>query len=436
MIRFAVSFVVILIAALPARAATDIIEVTSPGGIKAWLVQETSIPMVALQMSFRGGSAIDPVGKEGATNLMMGLLEEGSGEMDAVAFLTATEEIAARYSWDAYRDSVSIDAEMLTSNLDASVALLRQAIMTPTFDDVAFERVKSQVISSLQSDSTDPNQIAGTKLRSISFPGHPYAVGTDGTIESVSALTRDDMVDAHQRALVRSRAIVSAVGDITPEELGRVLDTLLGDLPEDGPPLPPKTTMAVGGGITVVELDTPQSVAIFGHEGMPREDPDYLAAYVLNEIMGGSGLESRLMREVREKRGLTYGVYSYLAPFDAAAQYLGNVASANDRVAQAIDVVRDEWRKMAETGITQEELDAAKTYLTGAYPLRFDSNVKIAGILVGLQIVGLPIDYVKTRNDQINAITLDDMNRVAARLFNPEALHVVVVGKPEGLDAD
>ena len=185
----------------------------------------------------------------------------------------------------------------------------------------------------------------------------------------------------------------------------------------------------------MVPFDVPQSVAIFGHEGIARDDPDFFAAFVLNEILGGGGFEARLMEEVREKRGLTYGVYSYLVPKDHAALYLGRVSSANDRIAEAIEVIRDEWSRMAEAGVTEEELEIAKTYLTGAYPLRFDGNGPIANILVGMQMDDLPVDYVNTRNAKIEAITLDDIKRVAARVLKPEALHFVVVGQPEGLDS-
>jgi len=185
----------------------------------------------------------------------------------------------------------------------------------------------------------------------------------------------------------------------------------------------------------VVPFDTPQSVVTFGQEGLERHDPDFFAAYVMNTILGGSGRQSRLMEEVREKRGLTYGVYSYLLPKDYAALYMGRVASANDRVAQAVQVIKDEWVKMAKNGVTAEELEGAKTYLTGAYPLRFDGNGPIANILVAMQMDDLPIDYIATRNDRINAVTLKDIARVAKRLVRPDDLHFVVVGQPEGLES-
>ena len=431
--RMIASFLALIAMALPLRAATAIQEIKTPGGITVWLVEEHSIPIVAIELSFRGGTSLDPKGKEGATYLMTGLLEEGAGDLDAEAFLRKTEELAARFSYRAFRDNVAISAEMLSENAGESVELLRLALSQPTFDDVAVERVRRQVLSGLASDATDPDEVASAKFREISFPEHPYGAVEAGSTGSVAALNRDDLVAAHKGALVKSRVYVGVVGDVTPEQAAALVDTLVGELPEEGPSPPPRTEMAVGGGVTVVDLDIPQSVALFGHKGIERDHPDYLTAYVLNEIFGGNGLESRLQREVREKRGLTYGVYTFLNPSDLATQVMGSVASANGRIAEALDVIRNEWRLLAEEGVTAEELEAAKLYLTGAYPLRFDSNARIAGNLVGMQSIGLPIDYVKTRNDQVNAVTLEDINRVARELFRPDELHFVVVGKPEGI---
>ena len=418
-----------------AQAATDIEEFTTPGGVEVWLVNEPSIPIVALEVSFKGGASLDLPGKEGATYLMAGLLEEGAGDLDATQFLEATEELAASFSYRAFRDTVSIEAEMLKENVGEALDLLKLALTQPRFEEVAFERVKQQVLSSLTQDKTDPDEMAGTALRAMSFPGHPYGIREEGTLETMGALTAEDVRTAHRNALVRSRMYVGVVGDITAEELGPLIDRLLGDLPEDGPPLPEKTEMAVGGGTTVIDFATPQSVALFAHGGIARDDPDFLAAYLLNEILGGSGVESRLYREVRQKRGLTYGVYSYLAPFNHASQFMGSVASANDRIADAVTVIKDEWTRLAEEGVTAQELEDAKLYVTGAYPLRFDSNAKIAGILVGLQLAGLPSDYVKTRNDQMQAVTLEQINDVASRLLQPDALRFVIVGQPKGLES-
>ncbi|MBL4751303.1 MAG: insulinase family protein [Amylibacter sp.] len=419
--------------AVAVLAETDIQEITTKGGITAWLVEEHSIPFIALEVSFKGGASLDAPDKAGATYLMTGLLEEGSGDMDATAFSKETEGLAASFGYDAGRDSVSISAQVLTENRDQALALLKQALMQPTFNEVAFDRVKKQVISIVQSSETDPGDIAGRTLRALAYPGHPYSQPLEGTPETVAGLTVEDVRKAHKGAFAKDRMFVSVVGDITAAELGPMLDKLLGDLPETGPALPQKTTFAASGGLTVVDFDTPQAVAIWAHAGIDRDDPEFFAAYLLNHILGGSGFTARLTQEVREKRGLTYGVYSYLAPYDYVSVMGGSVSSSNDRIKTAIEVVQDEWRKMAENGATEAELEAAKKFLTGAYPLRFDGNGRIAGLLVGMQMQGYPIDYPKTRNDKINAVTLDQVNAVAKWLLKPDAMRFVVVGKPEGL---
>ncbi len=421
------------LAALPLKAATDIQVVTSPGGITAWLVQEPSIPMVALQFSFRGGASQDAPDKLGATNLMVGLLEEGATGISATEFAERSDELGARFRFNTGRDSVSITASILTSNLDESVALLRLALVEPAFGEVAFERVRGQVNSGLRSDETDPQAIGGTAFRAMTFPDHAYGRPTDGTLETVAALTPEDMRVAHRNALGRNNVLIGVVGDITPEALGLLLDELLGELPDDIVDNVPDVQPVLESGITVIQFDTPQSVVIFAQPGLKRDDPDYLAAYVLNHIVGGRSSTARLNVEVREKRGLTYGISSFLLPYQHSALYMGHFNSGNDTVAEAVRIVQEEWAKVADAGVTAEELETAKRYLTGAYALRFDGNAEIAGILAGLQVARLPLSYISDRNALVNAVSVEDINRVAATLYQPENLRFVVVGQPEGL---
>ncbi len=423
-----------IVVAIPAWAEIEIKEVTSPGGITAWLVEDHAIPFTALELRFRGGTSLDDPDKRGAVHLMSGLIEEGAGDMDARTYARELESLAASFGYNASDDTVSISAKFLTENRDAAIDLLRTTIHEPRFDQDAVDRVRAQVLSGLKSDQTDPNDIAGLNFAEMAYGEHPYGSEGKGTIESVSALTRDDVVAAYDAVFAKDRLYVGAVGDITAEELGTLLDKLLADLPETGKLIPERAEVTISGGISVVDFDTPQSVALFGQKGIDRDDPDFFAAYILNHIIGGGGFESRLMQEVREKRGLTYGVGTYLVPKDLASVYLGSVSSSNDRIAEAVEVIRDEWARAAADGVTQKELDDAKTYLTGAYPLRFDGNGQIAGIMVGMQMENLPIDYIATRNDQVNAVTLEDVNRVASELLDPDGLHFTVVGKPVGLE--
>jgi len=432
MMRFVLAFAAFF-AALPAWADINIKEVTTPGGVNAWLVEDHSIPFVALELRFKGGASLDPEDKRGVTNLMVGLLEEGAGDMDARAFARATEALAASFSYDVSDDTLSVSARFLTENRDAAVALLRQSLVDPRFDQDAIDRVREQVNSGIRSSKKDPQDIAGKAFDALVYGDHPYASSLNGTLESVASLTREDIVAAHKASIARDRLYVSAVGDITRDELASLLDGLLLDLPAEGAPLPKPADINLPGGIQVVEFDTPQAVATFGQPGIDRDDPDFFAAFVLNHILGGGSFESRLMHEVREKRGLTYGIYSYLMDRDGAKLWMGGVASANDRIAETIDVIRAEWDRMRETGVTAEELQNAKTFLTGAYPLRFDGNAPIARIAVNMQMQGLSTDYIANRNDMVNAVTLEDVNRVAQDLLDPSRLTFVVVGQPVGV---
>lgn len=420
--------------ACPAGAAVDIQEVTTEAGFEAWLVEENSVPFVSLELRFEGGAVLDPEGKAGVTNLMVGLLEEGAGDLDARGFAAAQESLAASFSYDVGHDSVSVSARFLTENMDEAVALLKDSLSEPRFDEDAIERVRAQVMSGLRSAENDPGDIAERRAADLAFGDHPYASPVNGTLDSVPGLTRDDIVAALEAALVQDRVFIGASGDISADELSGVIDTLMDGLSETGGDLPEKVEVQTEGGVTVVPFQTPQSVAVFGQPGIDRHDEDFFPAYVMNQILGGGGFEARLTEEVRVKRGLTYGVYSYLATRDYADLVMGRVQSSNESVAEAIDVIRDEWRRMAEEGVTEAELEQAKTYLTGAYPLRFDGNGAIASILVGMQMDDLSPDYVNTRNGKVEAVTIEDVKRVAGELLDPDALSFVVVGQPEGLE--
>lgn len=426
-------FAALLLLAAPVRAEIPIQEVTSPGGIKAWLVEDRNIPFAALEIRFKGGTSLEAPDKRGAVNLMTATLEEGAGAMDSLGFAQARDALAASFSFDAGTDSVGVSAKFLTENRDQAIDLLRAALVSPRFDQDAVDRVREQVLSNLRSNAKDPGKIASERFDALAFGDHPYGSSGEGTIATVTALTRDDVMAAYKAALARDRVFVAASGDITAEELGLILDRLLGGLPATGAPLPGAAPWLLPAGVTVVDFPTPQSTVLFGQQGIPRDDPDFFPAFVLNEVIGGGRFTARLMTEVREKRGLTYGIGTSIVNMDRADLILGQFSASNDKVAEAIRVVQAEWGRIVNEGVTPEELKATKTYLTGSYPLRFDGNGPIASILVGMQMDGMPIDYVTTRNAKVEAVTMDDIRRVAARLFKPEALQFVVVGQPEGM---
>lgn len=433
--RFAFALAVGLAAASPVLAAGEgrIQEVVSPGGITAWLVEEHAIPIVSVQIQFDGGARIDIPGKEGAANLATALIEEGAGDMDNQEFAIRLEDISSSIGFSVGRDGFSVSAASLSENIAETMALMHTALSEPRFDPDAIERVREQVMSGLRSGLKDPQSLASNRWYAEMFGESSYGTPVSGTLETVPTLTRDDLLAAYGRMLATSRMKIGVVGDIDAETLSALLDETFADLPKgdalEQSPLPVREA----GGLVVIEEDIPQSTVVFGHQGIPRDDPDYIPAYVMNYVLGGGGLTSRLTEEVREKNGLAYSVYSYLYPLDRAGLYMGGVATANDRIAQSMQLIRQEWARMAEGGLTEEELSEAKRYLTGAFALRFDSNSKIATYLVGAQAADLPIDYIDTRNDLVEAVTLEDIQRVAARVLKPDNLFVVVVGKPTGV---
>ncbi len=417
---------------LTTRAEVDIQEVTSAGGITAWLVEEPSIPFMAVSIAFQGGTSLETPDKNGAVSLMTGLLEEGAGPYDAQAFAEAREALAAQFRFASNRDAVEISAQILTENREASLELLKQALQTPTFDPEAIERVRRQLLAAIENNSTDPNDIAGRIMSGLAFPNHPYGLPEDGTAETVAALTREDILETYRAVFAKDRVVVGVVGDVTAAELGPMLDDLLGDLPPASAPLPPVTDYALEGDITVQDFPSPQSVVIFAQPGLSHKDDDFLTLLVLNHILGGSS-NARLNQEVRVARGLTYGISSFPISRDLSYLYMGQFSSTNAVVAEAIDVVQTIWANMASEGPTEREVEQAITYLTGAYPLRFDGNGRIASILVGMQRQDLPIDYIATRNDKVRAISAEDVQALAQELLDPEALHFVVVGQPQDL---
>ena len=433
MIRAAIALFLAVLA-VPAHAI-DIQAVTSPGGIKAWLVQDDTIPFVAVEFAFKGGASLDQPNKRGAINLMAATLEEGAGSRDSVAFAQAVEDLGARFSFDVGDDSLSVGMRALSENRDEAAALLAEALTQPRFDDAAIERVRAQVQSIIRSEATDPQSIAAKEMSRQAWGDHPYATSLNGTEDSVAALTRQDLVAAKNRVLARDRVVVGAAGDISPEELGLLLDKVLGGLPEQGTaPLPEPARLQLTGGVTVIDWDSPQTVVSFAGPGLPIDDPDYFAAFVANHILGGGGFSSRLMEEIREKRGLTYGVGTTLATGVYGQTWRGGMAGSNATTGEAVDLIKAEWDRMAQ-GVTDRELTDAKTYLTGEYPLRFDGNGSIAGILAGMQLIGFPIDYVNTRNAKVEAVTAEDVKRVAAELLAADKLRFVLVGRPEGIEA-
>ena len=429
---FALALTLGALEALPANAM-DIQRVTSPGGIEAWLVESHANPLIAMRFAFRGGASQDPADKEGVAYFVTAMMDEGAGDLTAVQFQEAQQSLAMQMDFDASRDVMLGNVRTLTENAEETFKLLRLVMTQPRFDQDAMDRVRAQILAGLKFDANDPETVASLAWDKLAFNDHPYGRPIKGTMASITNIERQDLHDYVKRVFARDKLVISVVGDIDAETLGRVLDQVFGELPEhavltpvaDAPP-------PFGPTREVIAMDVPQSVAQFGHRGFQRRDDDFIAAYVLNYIIGGGGFSSRLMEEVREKRGLAYSVYSNLYPYQHGAVFVGNVATKNEAVGQSLAVIESELKRLSEQGPSADELKSAKSYLTGAYALRFESSASIASQLLWIQIEELGIDYVDKRNKLIDAITLDDIKRVAKRLIESDRLITTIVGRPVG----
>ena len=415
---------------LPASAA-DIQEVRSPGGITAWLVEERSLPIIAIRFAFDGGAAQEPPGRDGTASLLAAMLDQGAGDLSGSAYQRQMEKLAARISFDTDRDAFFGSFETLTANLAKSSALLKLAVNAPTLEANTLERTRAQLIARASLEAGDANKLANAQWMAQTFAGHAYSRPLSGTPDTLKAVTRADL-DAYRKKIMARRTLrVAAVGDIDAATLGKVLDDVFGALPAE-PQLTeiPDAAPAAVPKPTVVKFEGPQSVAIFGRQGVPRTHPDHMAALVLTQILGGGSSEARLVQEVREKRGLAYWVYSLLFTFKHAAVLIGGVASPNEEVGKSLDLIRGQFRELAERGPTQQEVDAAKSYLIGSYVLSLDSNAKIAEQMLRSQLQGLGRNFIAERKAGLEKVTRADVARVAKTLLATDDLSIAIAGQP------
>ena len=415
--------------------AMQIQPVTGASGVEAWLVEDHSVPVVTIRFAFAGGAARDPVGKGGAASMVASLLDEGAGPYDSLAFHRRIDDLAGQLRFSAAQDEFDGSLRSLKQNLFDSADLLRLALAEPRFAPEDIERIRGETLAGLARQAKNPRSLSGRLWMHDAFEKHPYGSSVDGSEESVGAITRDDLAAFAGARFHRSGLLVGIVGDIDKTEAAALIDRVFGDLPKGADETEIAETKPLDDGALVVSrAAVPQSVVTFGQAGPKRDDPAWYAAYVLNEILGGGGFRGRLMKEIREKRGLAYGVSTQLVPYRHAGLIVGNVATENGRVAESIALVREEWRHMREEGPTAVELDNAKTYLTGSFPLGLDSTQHIAGVLVQMQQDKLGIDYLDRRASLIGGVTLDEARAVAQKLFDPGALSFAVVGDPADVE--
>lgn len=417
-----------------AHHGVNVHSVTSPGGIEFWLVSDSTVPIIALRAYWRGGSAIESPQLVGVTGVMADMLTEGAGDMDSNAFKERMEDLNMAVGFASGWDGVAMSMTTLSENRDAAVEMTRLALMQPRFDAAPLDRIKRQMLVGMRQRETNPSYIANLALDQALYPDHPYA--RRNTVENVNAITRATLIERRAALLTRATLKITVVGDIDAEAAGHMIDSIFGALPAGAaPPEPPDAHLRAATPLIVRTLPQPQSVILFSAPGIQDEDPDWIPLAVANYILGGGGFSSRLMDSVREQRGLVYGIGTGPSVRDHAALIRGSAQTENEKVAQAIQVTRDEIGRLYRDGATQAEVDDAITYLTGSFALSLSSDQDIASVVHGYQAAGRDIEYINRRNDLIRAVTLADVNRVIHRLFNPDNFTFVVVGQPTGLDA-
>lgn len=409
--------------------------VEASGGYSAWLVSEPAIPIVSINMAWSGGETSDPEGLTGATGLMTYMMNEGAGELDSNAYATRMEELNMSFGCTSGDDWTSCSMSTLSENFEEAMDMVRMGLTETRFDAAPFERSIEETLIALQRAETNPGTLARRALYETIYPeGHPYA--RYATPDTVQAVTIDDLRTQRDNIMVQDTLLITAVGDISEERLLAAMESTFSGLPESG------TTAVVEDVVLldapaepiVRDLPQPQSLVAFTAPGVDRDDPDFFAAYVANYILGGGGFSARLMDEIREKRGLTYGIYTSLSSQDHLSRWSGSSQTMNERAGELIGRTQAELYRLATEGPTEAELEDAKSYLTGAYPLGFDSNAKIAGQMMGVRQDELGIDYFERRNELVNAVTIEEVRSVAAEYLMPENFTFVVVGQPEELD--
>nr|WP_233280910.1 pitrilysin family protein [Devosia oryziradicis] len=408
----------LLLATLPVRAEVQFQQITSPQGIKAWLVEDYAVPIVTIRFAFEGGTTQDPAGKEGVTNLLTYLFDEGAGDFDSDAFQIALDAAGAEMSFAADLDAVYGSMRMLADNKDEALDLLKLAIEAPRFDQNPVDRMRAQVLSAIAMSAQNPATAAEKLWTETLFGDHPYARPVDGTAETLPGITPADLRAQHKALFARDNLHVAIVGAIDAEAAAATLDLLFGALPAEASLVPVADIAPVLGQDLQVEYPLPQTSIYMAYPGITHTDPQYFAAALMNEILGGGSVLSRLTDEVREKRGLTYGVSSSLLNQQHANALVVGTATRADRAAETLEVIKSVIARLAAEGPTEAELASAKKYTIGSAALQeMSSSQAIAGTLIGLQLWDLDIDYLPRREELINAVTVEDVKAVAARLL-------------------
>ena len=430
-------FVALTLAGL-AWAGPKIESWSTDNGARVLFVAAPDLPILDVRIVFDAGSARDGE-RNGLASITAGMLTQGAGEWDADTVAERLESVGAELSVGALRDMAFVSMRSLTEPqpMDTALATMAQVVAAPRFQQADFDRVRENPPVALRQADQAPGTVAKKEVYLRIYGDHPYAADPSGTTASVSALTPRDLTEFHRRFYVASNAVVAIVGDLTRAEAEEVAALVTAPLPsgEQAPPVPPVRDLA-DAQLEELEFPSTQAHVYAGQPGMSRNDPDYFALYVGNHILGGSGLVSLLMEEVREKRGLSYSVYSYFLPMAERGPFLLGLQTKNEQAAEAREVLMQTLRRFREEGPTDAELEAAVKNITGGFPLRIASNANIVQYLAMIGFYGLPLDYLDRFNDRVSAVSAEDIRDAFTRRVDPDRLATVIVGPREGRVAE
>ncbi len=413
----------------------DIQEVTSKGGIKAWLVEDHALPIINIKFAFKGAGAIqNSPDKQGLSQLLSNTMDEGAGDLTSQEFQKSLSDHSITLHFNSSRDDFGGYVKTLIRHKDKAFELLKLALNSPRFDSEPIERMRQANISRIRSSIGNPEWINARFFNDIAFEGHPYALNSGGTLTTLNNITVDDLKAHKESWLTKDRLIISVTGDIKKEELSKTLDDIFGALPATGEKNKVKSFELKNTGKTFLyKKDIPQTIISSAMPSFGKNDPDYDALRVMNYIYGGGGFGSRLMEEAREKRGLTYGIYSSLLMQDNVRAITVSTSTKNESVAEMKEIIANEMTTLRNTEVTAQELKDAQSYITGSMPLSLTSTDKVSNILLNLQLDNRSIDYLDGYVDRINNVTISDIKNVANRVLNPEKLLTIMVGQPTDL---
>ncbi len=423
----AVSIVITVFASSGSASAFEIQEIRSRSGLVAWLVEDYSVPVIAMASSFKGGSTQDPLDKQGLSNFLSSLFDEGAGPYDSKAFQRKIEDAGIQYRFSDGLESFSVSMQTLRDNRDEAAELMRLSLHELRFDPDAVRRMRDQVNARLLRQISDPQQQAARQMRSTLYGNHPYSWASTGTTESLAKVKDEDLPAHLKRTFARDNLTIAIVGAVSAQEAGEMVDTIFAGLPEKADLRPIPEIKPKFGGEVRVGGSPEQTTITLAYPGLNREDPDYFAYYLMHQILGGGTFSSRLYQSVREERGLAYSVGTSLVGYDRAGILAVTASTRPDREVETLSVIREQIARYIKDGPTDPELEQAKKYVIGSYAINnLDSSGGIANTLLSIQVQGLGRDYLTTREKSINDVTVDDIKRLANRLLTVDPLLVVV----------